>query len=145
MPVDLDNLFGGSLGTGQPLAAIKAMLRKYPQARSEGSTTHLTVLPPDANGFRVTFREQAAGFVVECDGWHQDFADAAKALDCFAIALSPASRLKLSRRGTLDCAWQLEIYNGTEWVGLTEVALPTYPLWRPVKIVHLQNRLLEAA
>ena len=145
MPVDLELLFGGPAGAADPLAAIRALLQKYPQARSESSPTHLTVHPPDAGGFRVTFREHDGRFLVECDGWHQDFADAGKALDCFAIALSPASRLKVSRRGTLDCGWQLEIFNGTEWVGLEEISRDSPPLWKSVKIVHLQNRLLEAA
>lgn len=144
MPFDFEALSGGPSGTGDPLATIQVLLGKHPQARVESSPNHLTVLPPDASGFRVTFRRVDGGFRVECDGWHESFPDAAKALDCFAIALSPASRLKVSRRGTLDCAWQLEIFNGTDWVGLTEITLPTYPLWRPARTTHLQNRLLDA-
>ncbi len=137
---------GEAAYSGDPIAAIQAKLRKYPQARVESSPTRVTVFPLDATGFEVSFTLRPPGCLVSCEGWHEEFTDAESALACFAFALSPAARLRVTRRGGFSYRWQLQARtNGGEWAGDSEVGLWLFPFWARREVVYLQNRLLEAA
>ena len=62
---------GEAAYSGDPIAAIQAKLRKYPQARVESSPTRVTVFPLDATGFEVSFTLRPPGCLVCCEGWHE--------------------------------------------------------------------------
>jgi hypothetical protein len=131
--------------TRDPIAAIQARLRRYPQARVEVTPNRVTVLPADTSGFEVTFADLGKRYIVACDGWHEHFDSQDEALECFALALSPSARLRVSRRGRTAYRWQFQIRNGAEWVPVSETGQLFYPFWMRRTTVYLQNRLLEAA
>ena len=137
---------GDAPDLGDPIASIQALLRKYPQARVESSPSRVTIFPQDDTGFVVSFEVLAARCRVFCEGWHADFQDADSALDCFTLALSPAARLRVTRRRGFSYRWELQsrTERGT-WAGESEVRLFLFPFWGHKEVVYLQNRLLEAA
>jgi hypothetical protein len=131
-----------------PLAAAQAILRNYPQARSEATGTEVTVYPVDASGFEVTLRSAGSLYEVCCGGWRQVVPDSRAALDLFLKALSPACRLKVTLRGGHGWRWQLQVMTGAEWRPLEEIRLLVFPFGGGLdrdQIVYLQNRILEAA
>ncbi|MBK6779902.1 MAG: hypothetical protein IPG75_10060 [Gemmatimonadetes bacterium] len=146
MTSKLELIQGDAPDLGDPIAAIQAILRKFPQARVESSSTRVTVLPLDASGFRVTFEVRATGCHVACEGWHEEFAAQHPALRCFMFALSPAARLRVTRRGGFSYRWELQGRTDSGvWAGASEVRLWFFPFWAATEVVYLQNRLLEAA
>jgi hypothetical protein len=128
-----------------PLAAVQALLRRYPQLKYDASATDLLIHPPDANGFGVGLRSHAGRYRVICDGWHEDFTDLAAATECLLLALSPRARLEVWYRGRTPYRWQLQVAEGGAWRGLTSFRSLLFPYWRAARKVYLQNRPLEAA
>jgi hypothetical protein len=128
-----------------PIAAIQARLRRFPQARVEATETRVTVFPLDSTGFTVGFQIHGDRYLVTCDGWHEEFEAQGPALDCFGMALSPAARLRVTQRGTFAYKWQCQILRDGAWCGTTETGLLFFPFWRRRTVVYLQNRLLTAA
>ena len=70
---------------------IKSRLAKYSAARYTTSSSSITTLPQDASGFQVGLCVRGQKFVVSFDGWHEEFADAEEALNCFACGLEYAT------------------------------------------------------
>ncbi|MEM8955511.1 MAG: hypothetical protein AAGD22_15260 [Verrucomicrobiota bacterium] len=88
----------------------------------EGST--ITLDAPDKDGFSVWLTEKNPGFTVGFDGWHEEFEDEEEALETFAFGLSDDCRLKVVRRGNMDCAWTVEgKEEDGEWKGGSTTAL----------------------
>ena len=127
------------------IADIKARLAKYPGARFEETATSIKVLPEDETGFPVTMYATPAGFTVHFHGWHEDFASAEEALNCFAFGLSARCRLRVVYRGAMPTKWIVEVQREGEWVAYSETGLIFIPLWLPRRIVYLQNRLVSAS
>jgi hypothetical protein len=112
-----------SAAQADPLAAVQAILRRYPQAQCEDSPTHVTVLPLDEGGYAVEFvvaerGSGAARFAVNCDGWHREFRDFDTALSCFTSALSDSTRLKVWVRGSTPYKWTLQRRGRRGWESL---------------------------
>jgi hypothetical protein len=130
---------------------IQNRLQKYPQAQAVIEGSRVTILPQDENGFTVSLLDNAPGYTVSFDAWHEEYEDVEKALDAFAFGLSDDCRLKVSYRGNLAHAWTVEeIDEGgqwvqCEWIGLNEVALliPTV-FWLKKRCVYLQNSLIQS-
>jgi hypothetical protein len=128
-----------------PIATALALLRPYPQVQVEAGPDHVTVYPRDSTGFTVVFRERESTYTVACDGWRAVFASQNDALQCFALALSPDSRLQVWRCGDTPYRWAFQLRQGNNWVRVTERRLIFFPFWRPRTTALLQNRLLAAA
>ena len=139
-----------STAQDDPLAAIQAILRRYPQAECEDSPKHVTVLPLDDEGFAVEFvvaeqRSGVARFAVSCDGWHREFLDFDNALACFTSALSDSTRLEVWVRGSTPYKWTLQRRARRGWESMGSVGSWFVPLWRRRRIIYRRNHLLEAA
>jgi hypothetical protein len=145
MTPELTSISGDLNEQRDPIAAIQAKLRKYPQARADISRRRVVVHPPDESGFEVCFHDLGGRYQVFCGGWHEEFTDAEAALNCFAFSLSTACRLKVWRRGGVDYRWQLEALEAGRWIADGVVGLLLFPFWRRREVLYLQNRLLEAA
>ena len=131
-----------------PLAAIQAILRRYPQARCEDSPQHVTVFPADEQGFAVEFvvRESSpVRYAVNCDGWHKEFSALDEALACFTSALSESTRLEVTLRGSTPYRWTLQLRGRRGWESLGTTSTWQLAFWRSKRIMYLQNHLLEAA
>ncbi len=147
MPVQLRVVQGEFREGGDPIAALQAILRRYPQARVASEPGRVIVEPLDSDGFIVSFKDRRRGrYRVDCAGWHAEFADETLAVGCFTSALSPACRLEVWRRGGAPYRWELQSVRNGEWVSNGAVSNILVPFWRrPRQVVFLQNRLLEAA
>ena len=145
MPMQFKVVPGELREPGDPIAAIQATLRRYPQAQAEGTAHRVSVAPLNAEGFRVAFTDRGGRYRVDCDGWHAEFRDATLAIGCFTSALSPKCRLKVWRRGGEAYSWELQTLSEGNWASVGAVTNWLIPFWRPREIVILQNRLLEAA
>ena len=128
-----------------PFAAIQSALRRLPQVRSESSSTHVTICAADSSGFDVTFRENAGRYVVRCSGWHDEFASAESALNCFFKALGAECRLRVVMRGQTQCSWQLQVLSEEKWQSLTGRRRLLIPFWFRPRVIWLQNDFVEAA
>jgi hypothetical protein len=131
-----------------PLAAIQAILRRYPQAKCEDSPQHVAVFPANDQGFAVEFvvRESPpVRYAVNCDGWHKEFSTLDDALACFTSALSDSTRLEVLLRGSTPYRWTLQLHGPRGWESLGTISTWQLAFWRPKRIAYLQNHLLEAA
>ena len=131
-----------------PLAAIQAILRRYPQAKCEDSPQHVVVFPANDQGFAVEFvvrESHPVRYAVNCDGWHKEFSTLDDALGCFTSALSDSTRLEVSLRGSTPYRWTLQLRGPRGWQRLGTTSTWQLAFWRPKRIIYLQNHLLEAA
>jgi len=78
---------------------VKERLRRHPAVRYEMGESHITIHPSDGDGFRVSLSTSPEGYTVSFDGWHEEFASEAEALNCLAFGLSPGCRLRVEYRG----------------------------------------------
>jgi hypothetical protein len=126
-----------------PIDEIKTKLRDYPDVKYESSDSSITVLSSSDNGFNVTLDIASGNYTVSFNGWHENFADASEALDCFAFGLSDECRLKEHRRGRFAYRWTVESKQNGQWVADTETGLFIFPFWRRADVVYLQNNLIS--
>jgi hypothetical protein len=120
---------------------IQRRLGKYPEARYEQEGSAIRVLPEEG-GFEVGLAAHERGCTVFFNGWHEEFADESRALECFAFGLSEECRLKEWRRGGTAYKWTVEYLEGDEWVEDSTTGLIFIPFWKPPEIVCLQNHLI---
>lgn len=137
----------GSRRTGpDPIAALQAVLRRYPQVLVQLSPTRVQVEPLDAGGFPVTLEILPTGHRVGCGEWHQDVPAAEDAIAMAKLALSPAARLAVTVKGGLQVQWELQRLDPPgSWIGLGALGAWLVPFWGRRTVHYLQNRLLEAA
>jgi hypothetical protein len=128
-----------------PIEEIKTKLRKYPHVKYETAGSSITVLPTSDSGFTVGFEGSTGRYTVFFNGWHEEFNDAAEALDCFAFGLSDECRLKEYRRGRFPYRWVVESKQNGEWVADSETGLFLFPFWKRAEVVYLQNNLITSA
>ena len=81
-----------------PIEEIKTRLQKYPHVKYESDASSIRVLPASDDGFTVELEVTDRRYTVYFNGWHENFNDAAEALNCFAFGLSDQCRLKEYRR-----------------------------------------------
>lgn len=128
-----------------PIEEIKTKLRKYPHVKYETAGSSITVLPTSETGFRVGFEGTIGRYTVFFNGWHEEFNDAAEALDCFAFGLSDECRLKEHRRGKFAYRWTVESKQNGQWIADSETGLFISPFWKRREVVYLQNNLITSA
>jgi hypothetical protein len=126
-----------------PIEEIKTRLRKYPDVKYENTASSITVLPSSDAGFNVGLDVAQGRYTVSFNGWHEDFADASEALDCFAFGLSDECRLKEYRRGNSAYRWTVESKQNGQWVADSETGLFLFPFWKHAETVYLQNNLIS--
>jgi hypothetical protein len=126
-------------------------IRRVEERLRRGGVTYrvgperIEVSPSSSDGFTVGLLGSAAPFTVYFDGWHEDFATEEEALNCFTFGLSGGCRLRVEYRGRTPVKWTVQSREQTgEWVGISVVGMLLVPFWRPKRIVHLRNGVLEA-
>jgi hypothetical protein len=85
------------------------------------------------------------------DAWHEEFANAEEALNCFTFGLSDDCRLKITYQGNSPYVWVVEEKDENrewfpcQWIDCNEMGLLALPLfWLKKKHVYLQNTLLKS-
>src|SRR5262245_9648948 len=128
-----------------PIDEIKTKLRDYPDVKYECTDSSITVSSSSDAGFNVTLEVSPGNYTVYFNGWHENFAQASEALDCFAFGLSDECRLKEHRRGNFGFAyrWTVESKQDGQWIADSETGLFLFPFWKRANIVYLQNNFLS--
>lgn len=127
-----------------PIEEIKEKLNKYPSAKFESTASSISVLPASAAGFTVRLEVQHGRYTVFFNAWHEEFSDAAEALDWFAFGLSDDCRLKEYRRGKFPYRWIVESNQNGKWIADSETGLLIFPFWKKKEVVYLQNNLITS-
>ena len=123
---------------------ILKTLRECPRAEYKIEEDLIRVLPSTPDGFEVVIEQiWEDHFVVSFDGWHEDFFDYEKALECFFMGLSNRCRLKIQERGGSRFHWTLEYLDGTDWREGSSTQRLIHQFWKPVVTTYLQNDLLR--
>jgi hypothetical protein len=124
---------------------IKSRLQKYPHVKYEAGANHIRVLPTSGNGFEVELTAAKNDYQVHFNGWHESFASAEEALNCFAFGLSTDCRLKEYRRGRVTYKWTVEYKEADKWIEDSTTGLLIYPFWGRQEIKYLQNEIVPGA
>src|SRR5882724_10422340 len=124
-----------------PIEEIKTKLSKYPHVKYEIGGSSIRVLPTSDAGFTVGLEVAHGRHTVSFNGWHEEFSDAAEALDCFAFGLSDECCLKEHRRGKFAYRWSVESKQNGQWIVDSETGLFIFPFWKRSEVVYLQNNL----
>ncbi|MFM7444200.1 MAG: hypothetical protein ACKO2N_09870 [Tabrizicola sp.] len=109
---------------------IRDRLSGYEGYSITWTETGLSVTCANPEAFPVSIEPQGTAFQVVLGGWHEHFQSLPEALDCFAIGLSETCRLKVVRRGTMECAWTVQSLTNGEWVDDSTTGLLLIPFWR---------------
>ncbi len=127
------------------IAALQALLRRYPHVQYTATAKQLTIHPVTADGFEILLSVESQTYRVAFEGWHESYPDVGEALDVIGLGLSPTARLEVQYCGRAPHRWTLQVDRGGQWVSVSDVGLLFYPFWRSRRVRHLQNRLLQAA
>jgi len=104
----------------------------------------ICVLPRTPEGFEVKIEQIWENhFTVSFDGWHEEFFNYEKAVDCFFMGLSKRCRLKTEEKGGARYQWTLEYLDGEEWREKSSTRRLIHPFWKPSVTSYLQNDLLR--
>jgi len=123
---------------------IRTKLLKYPDVCYEMADKRIRVLPSSEQGFKVElFEPQNSFYMIFFNGWHEEFTDSAKALDCFGLGLSTQCRLREYSRGNYAYKWELEVKQSTGWRRQSTTVFIFIPFWRKKRVRVLQNQLLR--
>jgi hypothetical protein len=117
-------------------------LRQHPEIACTTRDGYLEVPPRDSSGFCVWVQENADGWTVGFEGWHEEFDDPNEAIECFAFGLSNECRLQVTRCCGFDYRWQLQHLVEGAWRFKSEVRLLFPTLLLPKKTRILQNLAL---
>ena len=123
---------------------IKTKLSAYPDVQYSESADAIEVHPRDQSGFTVGLRITPSGFIVNFEGWHEEFTSEDEALDCFAFGLSPKCRLVVVLCGDTETKWVVEGFENDAWTPDSETGLLLQPFWRSARVEYRQNRVLDA-
>ncbi len=118
---------------------ILAKLENYRGIDVQTTEKSISVRCKNPEAFGVTFEADNNAFTVSFDGWHEVFADQDKALNCFAFGLSNESRLKVLRRGSMECRWTLQHLENGAWIEDSTTGLIFVPFWRSAQYVFRHN------
>ena len=121
---------------------VKERLRQYPSVRYDAGESHITIHPLNEDGFPVSLSMSPEGYSVSFDGWHEEFASEAEALNCLAFGLSPECRLRVEYRGQSPYKRTVEDLQDSHWREESTTGLAFYPFWRPRRTLYRQNRVV---
>ena len=122
------------------LAEIKEKLNKHPTIFYEETETSIAVPPADSRGFEVAVHKSGSGHIVSFDGWHEEFANAADAIECFGFGLTNRCRLKIEQRGDRPYRWTLQYLEHETWKDGSVIGLFAFKFWRQTSVHYLQNQ-----
>lgn len=125
-----------------PIEKIKAKFANYPNVRIEETSTGVSILPTNTNGFAVELIDHGTWYTVHFDGWHEMFTDQDEALDCLAFGLSDKCRLRITMRGSAPQKWTLEAEQNGEWIEDSTTGLLLFPFWRRKTTIFRSNGLM---
>ncbi len=109
---------------------ILTRLQKYTGYEVSRDATSLSVCCDNPESVEVSIWEAGDGFQVGIGGWHEHFDNLQDALNCFGFGLSEGCRLKVTMRGSTECAWTVQSRESGEWVDDTTTGLLFVPFWR---------------
>lgn len=121
--------------------AILSKLEKYHGFKIDTSDHHITVSCNNPERFDVSMHTLGKQFQVNFDGWHESFETEESALSCFAFGLSQECRLKVVKRGTKDCSWNVQAWQENSWIDDTTTGLVFSPYWLSKKVEYRYNVL----
>jgi hypothetical protein len=128
----------------QTIKKIKDKLSNYQDVKIlEEKENSITIQPDGENTFPLTFIADNKKFDVYFQGWHQEFAEEADALDCFAFGLSDDCRLKVISAGDIEYKWILEVKENEQWIEDSITSLALFPIWHKEVITYLQNNIIN--
>lgn len=119
--------------------AILARLESYTGYKVDVGDTHVIVTCQNNESFDVSISANGGEFQVGFAGWHEHFASQEDALRCFAFGLSEECRLKVVKRGNMECSWTVQARQGDTWVDDTTTGLMLAPFWRAKTIEYRHN------
>ena len=123
--------------------AIIAKLDKYTGFDADIGDDHIVITCQNPESFDVSIHAFGDEFQVGFDGWHEHFDVEEDALNCFAFGLSKDCRLKVVKRGKMECSWTAQARQDDTWVDDTTTGLILIPIWRPKQIEYRQNVIHE--
>lgn len=119
-------------------------LKKTPSAEYKVGEDFICVLPGTPDGFQVKIEQIWENhFTVSFDGWHEEFFNHEKAVECFLLGLSNRCRLKTQEKGGARFQWTLEYLDGEEWREKSSTRRYIHQFWKPAVTTYLQNDLLR--
>lgn len=122
---------------------IRTKLDKYTGFDAEVGETHIIIACQNAESFDVSFHAEGDNFLVGFDGWHEHFDAEDDALNCFAFGLSKECRLKVVKRGQMECSWTVQSQESEVWVDDTTTGLIFIPFWRSAQVEYRQNTIMK--
>ncbi len=118
---------------------ILSKLDKYTGFEIVNGDGSITVSCNNPESFDVSFHALGKDFQVSFDGWHELFDAEEDALNCFAFGLSKECRLKVAKRGKMECSWTAQYWRDDKWIDDTTTGLIVIPFWRSKKIEYGHN------
>jgi hypothetical protein len=128
-----------------PIAALQALLRRYPQVRYVADVDRITIYPTTPDGFEILLTTERDRCRVAFEGWHESYPTPGDALDVIELGLSPAARLEVCYCGRTPYRWTLQVERMGQWIPVSTVGLLLYPFWQRRSVRYFVNRLLQAA
>ncbi|QUJ77351.1 hypothetical protein KDD17_04940 [Sulfitobacter albidus] len=122
--------------------AILSKLDGYSGFDIDFNDDHIIVSCNNAESFDISFQAFGSEFQVSFDGWHEHFENEEEALNCFTFGLSQECRLKVTKRGAMECSWTVQAWQGDTWVNDTTTGLILIPFWRPKQIEYRHNLII---
>ena len=115
---------------------VLAKLDRYDGLTVDFSDTHISVTSQNPNSFDVSINADGDAYHVSFGGWHEHIDDQEEALNCFALGLSEDCRLKVVKRGLMECSWTVQTRENEDWVDYSTTGLIFIPLWRRAHVEY---------
>ena len=119
--------------------AIQEQLEKYTGHVVELSDTRISVTCLNPDSFEVCLQTDGEVYQVSFGGWHELFENEEDALNCFAFGLSEECRLKVVKRGGMECSWTVQLRQGRRWVDDKTTGLVFIPFWQRCCVEYRRN------
>ena len=121
--------------------AIVTKLNDYCGFALDVGDAYISVVCDNSESFEVSMFRSGSQYQVGFDGWHEHFDAEEDAVQCFAFGLSDECRLKVVKRGAMDCRWTLEYLEKGSWRTDTVTGLILIPFWRTAEIEYRYNAI----
>ncbi len=120
---------------------ILTKLANYTGHEVDVGDGHVVVSCGNPESFDVAIYAHGDELQVGFDGWHEHFDAEEDALNCFAFGLSKECRLKVVKRGNMECSWTVQALQDGTWVDDTTTGLIFVPFWKPKHVEYRQNTI----
>ena len=122
---------------------IRDRAARHPELLVTEAPGWIEVRPPGVASFAIVLVDQATSYTVYFEGWHEECAGMDEALDLVAMGLSDSVRLRVVRRGTVDCSWTLEVRTPDGWEAESTTGRLLFPFWKRREMRYLQNSVIR--